>query len=213
MGRTLSPPEPPLLGGRPSLDFVNAAQGPRVAADADPLADGMRYLVWAESAGVLAPGERRRIQSAGGVGAADLAGIQRMRDQLRSVFLAIAQDRAPDPDTLVGLDRWLQHAWRARTLVARRGGVALGWREEALDAFLPIRRIALDALDLALNAPRGRLKLCAATATTGCGRLFLDDTRNGSRRWCSMAGCGGVDKMRRYRAARSGRVGDRQPAP
>ena len=36
-----------------------------------------------------------------------------------------------------------------------------------------------------------------------CGWLFVDQTRNHSRRWCSMEGCGSRAKMRRYRAARA----------
>ncbi|MEQ4205095.1 CGNR zinc finger domain-containing protein [Actinopolymorpha sp. B9G3] len=40
-----------------------------------------------------------------------------------------------------------------------------------------------------------RLKRCAE-----CRWIFLDESRNNSRRWCSMKGCGARAKMRRYRA-------------
>jgi predicted RNA-binding Zn ribbon-like protein len=46
-----------------------------------------------------------------------------------------------------------------------------------------------------------RLKRCV-----GCPWLFLDRSKNGSRRWCSMEFCGTEEKMRRYvrkRRARS----------
>jgi predicted RNA-binding Zn ribbon-like protein len=43
------------------------------------------------------------------------------------------------------------------------------------------------------------VKLCAQ-----CSWLFVDRSRNGSRRWCSMGECGAQVKMRRYRAARRG---------
>ena len=50
-----------------------------------------------------------------------------------------------------------------------------------------------------------RLKRCVA-----CPWLFLDRSRNGSRRWCSMEICGTDEKIRRYvtrRAARRGQEG------
>ncbi|MFD0480100.1 CGNR zinc finger domain-containing protein [Nonomuraea thailandensis] len=40
-----------------------------------------------------------------------------------------------------------------------------------------------------------------------CGWLFLDTTRNGSRRWCSMAMCGSQVKSRRYYAAKTAHRG------
>ena len=45
-----------------------------------------------------------------------------------------------------------------------------------------------------------RLKLCA-----GCHWLFLDASRNRSRRWCTMNDCGTHEKMRRYVAKRAAR--------
>ena len=42
-----------------------------------------------------------------------------------------------------------------------------------------------------------RVRQCPAH---DCGWLFLDTSKNGSRRWCRMDGCGAKAKMRRYRA-------------
>jgi predicted RNA-binding Zn ribbon-like protein len=54
------------------------------------------------------------------------------------------------------------------------------------------------AVDLLRDASRlRRLKLCGQ-----CRWLFLDHSRNRSRRWCSMSECGAQVKMRRYRARR-----------
>lgn len=60
----------------------------------------------------------------------------------------------------------------------------------------------LDALDLMREAP-GRVRECADPL---CPVLYLDNSRNGSRRWCSMEGCGARSKAatyyRRHRAPR-----------
>ncbi|MEO8688757.1 MAG: CGNR zinc finger domain-containing protein [Solirubrobacteraceae bacterium] len=56
------------------------------------------------------------------------------------------------------------------------------------------------AVDLLRDPERlARVKRCAQ-----CTWLFLDRSRNGSRRWCSMGECGAQVKPRRYRAARRG---------
>jgi predicted RNA-binding Zn ribbon-like protein len=49
------------------------------------------------------------------------------------------------------------------------------------------------AMQLLCSADVHRVKAC-----DGCGWLFLDTSRAGARRWCSMAMCGARHKMRRY---------------
>jgi predicted RNA-binding Zn ribbon-like protein len=56
--------------------------------------------------------------------------------------------------------------------------------------------LAHAAVDLLLNADLGRLRVCPVEEG-GCGWLFLDHSRNGSRRWCAMADCGSQAKARR----------------
>jgi predicted RNA-binding Zn ribbon-like protein len=57
-------------------------------------------------------------------------------------------------------------------------------------------RLADAIVDLLRNADVSRLRLCPL-ADGGCGWLFLDRSRNGSRRWCSMDDCGTHAKSRR----------------
>jgi predicted RNA-binding Zn ribbon-like protein len=69
-----------------------------------------------------------------------------------------------------------------------------------LDARRPLdlaRILALHALDLLQTMPAERLRRCD---DDGCGWLFLDTTRNHSRRWCSSGDCGNRDRARRHYA-------------
>jgi predicted RNA-binding Zn ribbon-like protein len=52
----------------------------------------------------------------------------------------------------------------------------------------------LDALDLVRDSP-GRVRECADPS---CPVMFVDTSRNGSRRWCSMEGCGARAKASTY---------------
>jgi predicted RNA-binding Zn ribbon-like protein len=57
---------------------------------------------------------------------------------------------------------------------------------------------ARDALDLALSPDAVRVRRCAGP---DCEALFLDLSRPGSRRWCSMDTCGNRAKKRRLRGS------------
>ena len=65
-----------------------------------------------------------------------------------------------------------------------------------LDAML--RPIGLAALELLTSPQLSRIKKCA-----GCPWLFLDQSKNFSRRWCAMNDCGTHEKIRRYVSRRA----------
>jgi predicted RNA-binding Zn ribbon-like protein len=82
------------------------------------------------------------------------------------------------------------------TLIDDAGYYRFSWTAESVR--WPLWVIAEAGLDLLANAPLDRLGRCEH-----CRWLFLDHSRNRSRRWCSMSSCGAVAKMRRHRAARA----------
>ena len=59
--------------------------------------------------------------------------------------------------------------------------------------------VAYAGLELLLHGPLDRIKGCG-----GCRYLFIDETKNRSRRWCSMDDCGTREKMRTVRRAPGG---------
>jgi predicted RNA-binding Zn ribbon-like protein len=66
----------------------------------------------------------------------------------------------------------------------------------AASATAGLSAIARDAIDL-LSGPLGqRIRVCAAE---DCGLLFVDASRPGTRRWCSMQRCGNLTKVRTHR--------------
>jgi predicted RNA-binding Zn ribbon-like protein len=64
--------------------------------------------------------------------------------------------------------------------------------EDAGDSLLRLRIVEAAVALLVSDAMR-RVKACPT-----CGWLFLDVSKNRSRRWCSMDTCGAVAKARRY---------------
>jgi predicted RNA-binding Zn ribbon-like protein len=59
--------------------------------------------------------------------------------------------------------------------------------------------LARDAVDLFGGPLAHRIRICAAD---NCGLLFVDASRPGKRRWCSMERCGNRAKIRTHRARR-----------
>jgi predicted RNA-binding Zn ribbon-like protein len=56
--------------------------------------------------------------------------------------------------------------------------------------------IALEAGELLMSPDLHRVRICAGS---GCGWFFLDRSKAGRRRWCTMASCGNRVKVRSYR--------------
>ena len=169
-------------GGDLALDFANTVEGdpPRI----DHLSDYADLVTWARRAGVLPANVRPE---------GDLASARELRDAIYGVFGAVdrrrqaAAPRAEDP-----LGRHADGGHRGHDRGRRLGVV--GRHPDR-----PLWPIAVAAVDLLRSDKLGRLKRCA-----NCNWLFLDRSRNGSRRWCSMDECGVHTKMRRYRASRRG---------
>jgi predicted RNA-binding Zn ribbon-like protein len=82
--------------------------------------------------------------------------------------------------------------------VAQNGrGFSLAW-DDSDDLRRMLWPVALSAADLLAGEQGTPVKLCGMWETTGCSWLFVDESRNGSRRWCSMKDCGNRAKARRH---------------
>jgi predicted RNA-binding Zn ribbon-like protein len=70
-----------------------------------------------------------------------------------------------------------------------------------------VRRALTELLAIALRRSADgswrRLRACAAP---DCRWVFYDESRNGTRRWCSMSSCGNRAKTARYRARRAAQL-------
>jgi predicted RNA-binding Zn ribbon-like protein len=64
------------------------------------------------------------------------------------------------------------------------------------DARALLATIAREAVELFGGPARSRIHTCEGE---GCAILFLDLSRSGGRRWCSMSGCGNRAKARAFR--------------
>ena len=207
----------PLVSGHPALDLVNSVE-PRlpVAGRHEHLAGPDDVLLWARRAGLVDAAESRAVAAAwaGSPAAGDraLAAVIQTREALSAVLTAVLP-AAPGGLTLTGLTpdlEYLSVSWAAAAsrgrLVADPGGPAIARLSVGSSPALLIPdRVAHAAVDLLTQVDPAHLGSCPVDAG-GCGWVFIDRSRNRSRRWCTMDACGAFAKARRLterrRAAR-----------
>lgn len=206
MSRSSRPsPRFELTGGALCLDFANTVGSrPDPARRSDRLADYEDLVAWSRLAGILTRREAERLRRAAAadpkLARAALARARRLRETIYRVFTAVASGRAPSEADLVRLQAVWNRAMAQSRLVW--AGDQAVWRASptATAAFDgPAWAAARAAVEL-LTSPRlSRVRTCAAP---GCGWLFVDLSRNRSRRWCDMRVCGNRAKVRRFYARR-----------
>jgi predicted RNA-binding Zn ribbon-like protein len=101
-----------------------------------------------------------------------------------------------DPDDVAQINRWATAPAPVPQLDADR---RVSWVCER-PAHAALASIARDAIDLLGGPLATRVRECAAE---DCALLFVDASRPGRRRWCSMEGCGNRAKTTSYRRRRA----------
>jgi predicted RNA-binding Zn ribbon-like protein len=203
-----------LVGGHLALDFVNTVGSHRLLTPREDLATPEDVVSWGLQAGWLdsdrAEGMLVELQLRPTEARAALLRVRAFREALFRVFLAVSEDAQPGSDVLEPFEREVRRAWAERRLVRNARGDFRWSNPESsrLDAVIPV--VALAASELLTGSERPRLRLCEATAQDGCGWLFLDTTRNRSRRWCEMRSCGNKYKARRHYARSRATEGRRE---
>jgi predicted RNA-binding Zn ribbon-like protein len=186
-----------LCGGHLAVDFANTVSS-RLQAPVErlPAYDDLVELL--RQTKTISESEARRRRALAAKDPRRAAKVHAraiaLRDALYDIFHAAAEEKEPaaaDMALLNGAARQLElGAGFAWTWVERDGG---------LDA--PLGPIVIAALELLVHGPRARLRLCELES---CGWLFLDTSKNRSRRWCDMKICGNRAKARRHYARQHG---------
>jgi predicted RNA-binding Zn ribbon-like protein len=187
-------------GGVLCLDFCNSGQGAR--ARREEWITGFADLIdWLEAAEAVTKAQAARLRAAG---ARSPQAAQRFwaraiefREALARVLLARTEGRAAAGEDLRSIDAEYGRTAPFARLSSTAGGFAwsLDPAASALDAAL--RPPVESAVALLISSKLERVRRCGNST---CYWLFLDETKNSSRRWCEMASCGNLMKVRRHRA-------------
>lgn len=187
-----------LSGGNLCLDFTNTVGGSRAHPE-ERLHSYADLLSWSRQAGAVDEHAAARLAQAAQQHPRDaakaLAQAIELREALFRIIGATLDLRAPETADLVVFNAVLQKALPHHHVTRAAGGFEMAWTEDtdALDRVLwPVVRAAVDLL---VSPDLRRVRRCAGPT---CDWLFMDKSRNQTRRWCDMKGCGNRAKARRY---------------
>ena len=188
-------------GGELCLDFVNTLSGSRKHPK-EGLRSYQDLLMWGTQAGILNDEDVRYLGRIAAEhprkAATALAEAIALRESLFRIVTAVIARTPPEDEDLAKLNAALPRALEHLRVAPSATGCEWEWtgEEGALDRMLwPIAR---SAADLLVSSEVQRVRRCANSEE--CDWMFIDTTRNRSRRWCDMRSCGNRAKARRHYA-------------
>ncbi|MEV4345264.1 ABATE domain-containing protein [Actinoplanes sp. NPDC049596] len=144
---------------------------------------------WSAFAGLIDVADLRGRESA-----AALRTALSLREAIFEVFTAIGRGEPPPVAALDEIRQRYAEATAAAELVPAADGT-FTWHFTGDNPDRAWWPLSTDAVRLLTTGPLDRVKVCAAEAD--CIGLFLDTSKNRSRRWCTMDGCGVEAKVQR----------------
>lgn len=192
---------PELVGGALCLDVANSVDGRVLDVPLDYLATYADLVDWATRAGGLTEAEARvllaRADADPAAAGEELVRARTLRESVFALFHGHATGGVAGADHLAAVQEAYTDALGHGRLEPAADGMRWTWEP---DLALPRWLVAQSAIELATSSSFGRVKACASQ--DGCQYLFVDTSKNGSRRWCSMTDCGNQAKSRRLTARR-----------
>ena len=184
-----------LVGGALCFDFTNTINSRRMP-EHDYLLTYSDLVDWAAKVDILSSQQAKALKQRGtqAVKKAEkaLEYGRTVREIIYRIFSAIANESKLQDEYLSAFSRLYQEAIANGRFARNEGHYEIEWKtDETFDALL--WPIVSSAEQLLVSGELSQAKECPS-----CGWLFLDTSKNQSRRWCSMNTCGARDKMRRY---------------
>lgn len=195
-----------MLADHVALDFINSAHGEGDNEQVELLREFRDLVAWGQRVGLVTPAEANKLLLVEKRDPREARAAYRhaleVRATLDRVFRTIAKGRTPTSRHLDEMHEAVSESLAHATLVPSGDSFSWKWANDEPGRVLwlvvdsAIRLLESDALT--------RVKECR-----GCNWVFLDSSKNRSRRWCAMKdGCGEQFKMRRYVERRTARRSD-----
>jgi predicted RNA-binding Zn ribbon-like protein len=192
------------VGNLPCIDFVNTE--PIIQGERVDLLTGFDELVnWLEASEAIMKGSARRAKRWSGSSEGETVFRQaiRLRETLRDAVERLSAGKLVSPETVKVVNRILASRPVYRQLLQEGRGYITRLEpvsEVPLHLLVPVAESAAWLLE---HGDRSLVRQCE---NPECVLFFYDTTKNKTRRWCSMDGCGSRAKaMAYYRRKKEGR--------
>lgn len=187
------------LTGDVSLDLVNTIDWRTSGAPLELLNSYSDLLRWGRHTGLIKQQEARRLSIEADKypqrGVAALKRAITLRETLFRIFSAAANERQAEAADLNSLNQRLSDALARLRLAPTSEGYLWEWKCGDADLERMLWPVIRAASELLTSENLSLLRQCPGE---GCAWLFLDTSRNKSRRWCTMEICGNRSKARRH---------------
>lgn len=190
----------PLEGGSLCLDFTNTLSWRESSKRRDLLNRFSELVLWGLHVGILEESDRQELLEKASQNSDEAKRVYEramvLRELLFRLFSSIVKETNAEEEELSEFNSYFSNTMsRACCIRASDEGFAWSFCEtkDSLDYMLD--PIVKSAADLLISPDLKRVKICA---DRDCGWLFVDKSRNSSRRWCNMNDCGNREKARRH---------------
>ncbi len=189
-----------MVAGRPALDFVNTLDWRfRTAGPEELLTTYEDLLQFAHQSNLLDAAAVRHLSAAVKPMKANqvLKESKELREIMAALLYKIIEGQAPPPKALERLTQLFHAAQTQQKFQWNQSRVDLSWSGSESDARLPLWLLTLEGCTLLSSNDLPKVRACG---NAECRWLFLDTSKNHTRRWCDMKLCGNRIKARRYHA-------------
>jgi predicted RNA-binding Zn ribbon-like protein len=189
------------IAGALCLDFANTIHNLRADDKEEDLRAVSDLLQWANEAGLLSGADHDRLTAYYDrnprEATAALAKGTAIRELLLSIFAGFANGRSVSSQRLSELNSALAQAPGFLYVMKKSESdrIEAEWMSAAPGLSQVFFAVLTSAAELLASDRLGRIRECASA---DCTWLFIDESRNRSRRWCDMSSCGNRMKARRH---------------
>jgi len=185
-------------GGHPALNFVNTLDERLSGSPVDRLVDYSALVSFSQQAKLIGRNIASLLvhQTDGAVGIKVLSDAIMFREAAYRTLVATSSRLRASTTDIHTINATLSVALSHRRLTISAAGANRAW-DDMTHIERPLWEVACCFEDLLTNSPFYRVRKCHAR---DCGVVFIDLSKAGRRRWCSMANCGNRAKMRQFRA-------------
>jgi predicted RNA-binding Zn ribbon-like protein len=188
-----------LVGGWLCLDFVNTVDWRTSNHPKEWLTSYSDLVSWSRHTSILDDNKSREFLQKAALHPTDAAAVleraKTLREALFRIFSSVVDHSSPNVSDIDLLNEELARALSRMRLVPAVDGGSWVYIFEDVAFDLPLWFVVRSAADLLASDKLGRVSRCSAKE---CGWLFLDLSRNRSRRWCAMEDCGNRAKAKRH---------------
>jgi predicted RNA-binding Zn ribbon-like protein len=193
-----------LVAGHAALNLVNTLDNRFCETGAEELLASYDDLLrFASQSGLLTKQQAKKLKCLNASEAERsevMHEVKELRETLAEIAYAQLDGKDLSASALVTLEDYFKQASLHRHLTAEQRRPVWSWRGLDCQVAAPLWLLAQAAVDFLLSERASHLRCCASET---CRWLFLDASKNQTRRWCDMKVCGNRMKAKRFYARKA----------